>query len=487
MIKNNKAISPVISTVLLLLVVSVSIFSFTTWYTSFSSNLNSNVELKSSDSSLKIENLIGNTLYLKNYVNNMSIEKIKISNKTCKLNSQNKNLQKGMEQINLWDCLSGLKNDAYEVVVFTNNSIKSKNFYFNNAKADVFKGSVDWFKTYPAVYDGFGNALSFDSFGNVYVAGRIDNGNNDPVILKYSSSGNLLFNITDSTGGSDRFQDIKIDSFDNIYVVGDFYNTSSTNDYVRIRKYSKNKIFLWEHLFDYGPWGYDYQVGGVDLDLNGNIYMVGTWYNSSSTNYAILLAKFNSSGSLIWNRTYEKGDSEGFGIKIYNNEIYISGYNLTSSDDPLILKYNSSGSLLLAKGFSNSGWDWAYDVDVDSKGNIYYVGDFYDGIKDYYIVRKLNSTGSIVWDKKYYRGGSSDTAYEIYIDGLDNIYVTGSLNNGVNSDIFTAKFDTYGNQVWNSTYSTSGVDWGEGIIADSSGNIYVTGKLNGQLGIIKYQ
>jgi hypothetical protein len=107
-----------------------------------------------------------------------------------------------------------------------------------------------------------------------------------------------------------------------------------------------------------------------------------------------------------------------------------------------VAKYNSSGDLLWAK--QASGWGWGYGIAVDGSGDSYVTGGFYG-------VAKYNSSGDLLWAKQ--AGGSG---YGIAVDGSGDSYVTGYfsgsatfgageanetiLNSSGSGDIFVARF-----------------------------------------------
>ena len=76
----------------------------------------------------------------------------------------------------------------------------------------------------------------------------------------------------------------------------------------------------------------------------------------------------------------------------------------------------------------------------------------------------------------------------IALDSSDNSYITGYTSDDLAGtgnaglyDVFIAKHDTSGIQVWMEQFGTSANDFGYGIAVDSSGNSYVTGYTEGEL------
>jgi hypothetical protein len=133
---NKKTISPVVAIALILVVAVLAVVSFQSWYNDFQSGVFTDVEDKSSSGvPIEINNLIGDTLYVKSTSNdNISISSIKVGDILC--NFTETNLTKGMNEIILEDCLnnSGIKED---VVLVTENNIDSKTFYLGGEETII--------------------------------------------------------------------------------------------------------------------------------------------------------------------------------------------------------------------------------------------------------------------------------------------------------------------------------------------------------------
>ena len=67
----------------------------------------------------------------------------------------------------------------------------------------------------------------------------------------------------------------------------------------------------------YRLWGYDGDDVGKDVATDGlnNVYITGRCYNESSNSFDIVIVKYDSSGSQIWNRTWG-GNQNDYGMCI---------------------------------------------------------------------------------------------------------------------------------------------------------------------------
>src|SRR5262249_4821726 len=70
-----------------------------------------------------------------------------------------------------------------------------------------------------------------------------------------------------------------------------------------------------------------------------------------------------------------------------------------------------------------------------------------------------------------------DSGTAIALDGAGNSYVTGSLWNGSDTDLFVAKVDPTGTILFVNVLANPGPDSGHGIALDAQGNAFVTGSM----------
>lgn len=171
-------------------------------------------------------------------------------------------------------------------------------------------------------------------------------------------------------------------------------------------------------------------------------------------------------------------------IDSYNN-IYVVGRSYGIDDDCITLKYNSSGNLLWERRYNGIGneVDLIRDAVLDDSNNIYVTGETYEGSTGgtfNWLTIKYKPNGDTAW-KRIFSGpyGNSDVPFAIAKDKQNNIYVTGYcvVISPVFSDIYTIKYDSDGQLQWVKTYSSpnGGQDIGYSITTDDSDNVYTTG------------
>jgi hypothetical protein len=206
----------------------------------------------------------------------------------------------------------------------------------------------------------------------------------------------------------------------------------------------------------------------VAVDVDGNVYMAGTFQGTVDFDAGPGLALRTSAGS----------------------------------NDSFVAKYSPQGVLLWATRFGGSESDQANAIAVDSSGEVHVAGTTasaglgtsgsfqpnHAGSTDGFVL-KLDAAGNMVF-ATYLGGGSSDEASGIAIDSLGSILVTGATTSanfptanaaqgsfgGGGGDFFVTKLNPAGTAVTYSTFlGRIGNDVGSAIAVDGSGNAYVAG------------
>ncbi|MCX6709096.1 MAG: right-handed parallel beta-helix repeat-containing protein [Candidatus Woesearchaeota archaeon] len=232
----------------------------------------------------------------------------------------------------------------------------------------------------------------------------------------------------------------------------------------------------------------------VAVDSAKNVIVAG--YTNDGSKDMFYTIKYDQNGNAQWNKSYSGGyEDRAYGVATDSSKnVIVAGYTKVSlgGDPPTydydyyIIKYDENGNHLWNKTI-NSGSDYgdfARSVAVDLNDNIIVTGYNQSGFdmteKDDYLTIKLNSAGTIQWNKTFH-AATIDEAYSVDTDASNNIIVTGS-SSGLTS--YTVKYDANGNQLWtaNNTYPESGVA-NFGATANSNNDVFIT---DGQNRLIKY-
>jgi hypothetical protein len=328
-------------------------------------------------------------------------------------------------------------------MVFDNNG--------NIITAGQFMGPVD-FDPGPGIYNFSGSTCC----DNIYVC-------------KSDSDGNFLWVKKIGDNSFNRIGEIVCDNSGNIYVTGNFMNPSYN---IFICKLNANGNILWTKRMDNSNSGFS-QGLSIRFDSNGDILLAGYF---SGTN------------------DFDMGSGT---------------YYLTSSGlgDIFIAKYDTSGQLLWAKSIGGTGHDYASSLSLDVNDNIYIQGMFRDTVdfdpgpgvfnlhstpgSHYLFVSKLDFSGNFIWAKSI---GAYDCDYSraMVVDTLENIYLTGRFYNTVDfdpgigvynltaintnsPDIFVLRLDRNGDLIWVRQFGGPSDDRAQTIAIDNKLNVYTSG------------
>lgn len=249
------------------------------------------------------------------------------------------------------------------------------------------------------------NGVTTDSSGNVYVIGYANDGFSYIFVAKYNSSGVIQFQRKIRDTNQAAGWDIKVDNSNNIYITGYAYDGSYT--YIYTAQLNSTGGILWQRKFN------DVTTNALgrslSIDSSNNVYVVGQG-NDGSNNYIAIL-KYNSSGVLQWQRKLQENGSFGQGVQIDSaGNIYVSGYAADGSSGnqyAIIAKYNSSGVIQWQrKYFTYSNLiltSVANAISIDSSGNLYSSGYVYllNASGYSFVTLKLKSDGTTTGGSAY--------------------------------------------------------------------------------------
>jgi len=305
--------------------------------------------------------------------------------------------------------------------------------------------------------------------------------------MTWAQSGLIFQKTWGSIDNTEVGNGVALDSLGNIYVTGYTYSFGPGNLTARpalsLLKYDSTGTLVWQRIWSGN--GSGGEIGSaVAVDSSGNIYVTGWTSGYGAGMSDILLLKFNSSGSLVWQRTYGgSDDDQGSSVAVDSSgNIYVTGGIRefgAGSDDVLLLKFDPSGNLLWQRTWGGIHLDYGSGVAVDSSDHIYVAGttaSFGTGLSDVFLLR-FDSSGDLAWQKTW---GPHQPSFAsgngVAVDSSGSIYVTGYF--GAPYDILLLKFDSSGSLIWQRTWDGGSWDYGEDVAVDSSGGIYVGGYIS---------
>ncbi len=315
------------------------------------------------------------------------------------------------------------------------------------------------------------------------------------------------------------------------------------NEYgFEVRNHDKNKDLLIDPSLVWGTYfgGSDDDEGnGVATDASGNVYITG--FTKSSNGISIsgayqiskiglenaFLAKFNSSGNLVWSTYYGNISEVGNGASTDKaGNIYITGYtssrsgmatngayqtSLAGNSDAFVAKFTSSGGLSWSTYFGGPDQDVGNAISTDTSGNVYLAGNTFSstgiatagsyqssfsGRTDAFLA-KFNNKGNLDW-ATYFGGNLYTYDFGVSTDASGDAFISGttSSSSGIassgafqtsyagNTDAFLAKFSNSGTRLWSTYFGGTDGDFAQAIATDNFGNVFITGNTSSNAAIV---
>jgi hypothetical protein len=220
----------------------------------------------------------------------------------------------------------------------------------------------------------YGIAIGIDD--SIYLGGRktITSSNYDIIALKFDNNGTRLWNKTWGNSFFESSDDVSVDSAGNLYIMGSRRYTTSGQVDMMLLRFDTNGNYVWNKTWGTSSteWG-----RGVCIRSADEIYVVG----ERSASFLIITNKYNSSGDLLWSSTWTASGYPAPEDITFDDEgsAYIVGQ---CNEDLLLLKYNSTGSYMWNKtlGFGTNA-EWGYGITIDDQRNIYLTGTTGDGFQ----------------------------------------------------------------------------------------------------------
>ena len=172
-------------------------------------------------------------------------------------------------------------------------------------------GVKQWTKQLGTSTTDYGNDITSDSSGNVYVTGSIYGGLNgntnagasDLFVVKYNSSGVKQWTKQLGTSADDRGYNITSDSGGNVYVTGwtkgDLDGTNVGGEDLFVVKYNSSGVNQWTKQLGTSS---SESGNGITSDSGSNVYVTGSTLggldgNTSAGNADLPKVKFDENGN----------------------------------------------------------------------------------------------------------------------------------------------------------------------------------------------
>lgn len=262
----------------------------------------------------------------------------------------------------------------------------------------------------------------------------------------------------------------------------------------------------------------------ITTDAQGNVVVAGTYNStigfegqllSSPNEDGIFLAKFTSTGTLLWLHIVANGtgitvrgvtcDDAGdiALVGMYQGSVaFIPGQlgtTLTSagSFDVFVAAYDAAGSPLWANSIGGPGYDYGASICHDGYSNFFVTGDLHETAfnlsSSKVFVTKFAYNGTEFWTNTSADYGVQHLGDGICANDAGELCITGEFFNSITfggvtldagnpeAQIYVAKLNSDGLPIWAQKAGAGGYGFGESVGMDADGNAYVTGTYRGTI------
>jgi hypothetical protein len=331
----------------------------------------------------------------------------------------------------------------------------------------------------------------------------------------------------------DEGRAVAVDAAGNVFVAGYFNDTASfgglnlvsagSSDFF-VARYDSAGGLVWLRQ---GVGSSLDRAAAITVDAGGNVIIAG-WFNdeismgvatlTSAGGSDIFLARYDPDGNLLWaTNAGGAGNDQALGVAVgEGTNIFVTGifssaatFGATNvvaagSTDVFLARYDVNGACVWVRQGGGASADTGRAVACDPSGNIFVAGDYFsqtvafgattllnanfaNGLYNDVFVAKYNRDGNELWAG---RGGGSTYDYgrAVAVDAAGNVCVAGdfsgaatfgpaSVNSAGLSDAFIAKYDPAGSLLWVNTGGGTSTDLAAGVATDGGGNIFLTGQI----------
>ncbi len=299
--------------------------------------------------------------------------------------------------------------------------------------------------------------LKVDSSGRVFVLSETTEGeyNSHAQVRRFDNTGKTIWtkDVYSAAGcyADDRIDKLEADARGNVYLGYVYYGCEYQPRLVE--KYDSSGRYLYTLELDSDA-SYDFTFS---VDASGYIYKVADG----------LLEKYSPGGAYLWSAVTDVETLDQLpALQVASNGyVFVAGPNGVS-------RYTSGGTLSWTKSFAWSKPELGFDV-AASGSNVY--------VRNLTTIRKLDASGRQLWTKTQ-SGLTGLLVNDMTADASGNIYLTGKYSaSSTNRNAFVRKLNSSGGLLWTKTYGTAAYDDGMAIATVNGSDIYVTGQTQGNL------
>ncbi len=316
---------------------------------------------------------------------------------------------------------------------------------------------LSWIKAYGGTADDAGSSVCSTYDGGYIVSGKTYSFGalaNDMWFLKLDAYGSIVWEER-IDGNSEDIPEEIIPTSDGGYIAMGYTFSQGVGGYdIWILKLNSSGSIIWQKTI-----GSSSDDVGYDMENTADGGFIISGYTLSSGSSDALIIKLSSDGLIEWEiraggTGYDNGASV---VQTSDGGYFVTGQTSSygaGGYDCWLLKLNSSGNILWCKTYGGSFTDRGNHVIETSDGGILitgYTSSYGAGNGDFWVI-KTDSSGSVDWQKTY--GGALNDIASGCIEVSDGFIISGmltGLGNG-NQDSWFIKLDLTGSVVWQKAY-----------------------------------
>ena len=339
-------------------------------------------------------------------------------------------------------------------------------------------------RTYGRLGYDWGSSVQQTFDGGYIIAGGTKsfsiNWTNEVYLIKTDPMGDTLWTRTFGFGGSNfcaHGNSVQQTSDGGYIITGltNSYCTGGGGDVLMIKTDSQGDT-LWTKSFG----GSAEDIGqSVDQTSDGGYIIAGWTYSFGSGSSDIYLIKTNSLGDTLWTKTY----GGTFEEKCYSaQQTTDGGYILTGwtgsfgagAADVYLIKTNSSGEVLWTRTYGYTYSEVGHSVQQTSDGGYIIAGQLWysgPGTTNFYVI-KTDSVGDTLWTRIY--GDDFDYAFSIQ-QTSDGGYIVAGFTYPWPGDAYLIKTDSIGDTLWTRRYGGTDSDIAYAVQQTQDGGYIIAG------------
>lgn len=326
--------------------------------------------------------------------------------------------------------------------------------------------NIEWAKTYGGLMNDYAEFVQQTPDSGFIISGStlsFGAGTSDCYIIRTDAQGNILWSKT--YGGAVDDKTIKgiVLNDGNFLIPATSFSFGAGNWDMMILKLNPSGDTLWTRII--GLSGYDYATCAQQTS-DGNYIICGRTIQPGNIYRDVFLMKMDSTGNLLWMKTYGAFDHEEamFVRQTNDNGFIITGSMQTSVPgnlEALLMKTDSAGNLQWTKVYGGSELEAAYNV-VQLPDSGYAITGFTDSFaslaprfnfpnhvlgndSSHVLLIRTDATGDTLWSRAY-GGLRGDEAYSLAADSGGFIIgsYSWSFSGTDSSDAYLIRTDSMG-------------------------------------------